>query len=100
MPKCFLDVSALKNPVTGETYNINVQVAAHFQLSELVGTEVDQGYGNFVLVNPNAVAALEKFRVSAGKPVIINSGFRSPKHQEDVCEDLREVGAAPHHIRG
>lgn len=87
-PTCFLDVSALKNPQTGETYTINVQVAAHFQLSELVGTEVDQGYGNFVLVNPAAVAALEKFRQSAGKPVIINSGFRSPKHQENVCDDL------------
>jgi lysozyme len=84
-PKCFLDVTNLHNPVTGETYDIHVKVAAHFELYELVGTEVDQGWGNFVLLAPAAVQSLEGFREAAGKPVSVTSGFRGPKHQESTC---------------
>jgi lysozyme len=87
-PTCFLDVKNLHNPDTNETYDMSVHVAAHFQLSELVGTEVDQGWGNYVLVNPAAVQALEAFRESVGSPVSVISGFRGPKHQESVCNDL------------
>lgn len=87
-PKCFLDVTKLYDPDTHETYDLSVEVAAHFQLAELVGTEVDQGYGNFVLLSPAAVASLEAFRQDAGVPVYVNSGYRSPKHQEDVCESI------------
>ncbi len=87
-PKCFIDVGHLYDPSTQTTYDLNVKVAAHFQLSELVGTEVNQGYGNFVLLNPDAVTALEKFRGAVGVAVSVNSGFRSPKHQEDVCNGL------------
>lgn len=87
-PECFLDVSKLHDPVAQQTYDMSVSVAAHFQLSELVGTEVDQGYGNFVLLAPAAVASLEDFRQDVGGPVSINSGFRSPKHQEDVCVSI------------
>lgn len=87
-PKCFLDVANLHDPVAKQTYGISVKVAAHFQLDELVGTEVDQGWGNFVLLRPEAVAALEAFRVDTGGPVSVISGFRGPKHQESVCNDL------------
>ncbi|MFT3771468.1 MAG: GH25 family lysozyme [Minicystis sp.] len=87
-PACFLDVTNLHNPDTNQKYDISVNVAAHFKLSELVGTEVDQGWGHFVLVSPAAVAALEAFRVAVGGPVSVNSGYRGPKHQESVCESL------------
>ena len=87
-PKCFLDVTNLHNPATGEKYDLTVHVAKNFQLSELVGTEVSQGYGNFVLLNPDAVKSLQAFRDSVGEAVTINSGFRGPKHQEDVCDSL------------
>ncbi|MFO0761392.1 MAG: GH25 family lysozyme [Byssovorax sp.] len=88
VPTCFLDVDNLHDPVANTTYDIGVKVAAHFQLVELVGTEIDQGYGHFVLMRPEAVASLEAFRVATGGPVSVVSGFRSPKHQEDVCNDL------------
>ena len=87
-PTCFLDVTHLDDPHTGATYDMSVYVATHFQLSELVGTEVDQGYGNFVLLSPAAVASLETLREDIGGPVSINSGFRGPRHQEDVCRSL------------
>jgi lysozyme len=87
-PLCFLDVGNLHDPVAAVTYDLSVKIAAHFQLTELVGTEVNGGWGNFVLVNPTAVASLEAFRVDAAKAVTINSGFRSPKHQESVCNGL------------
>ena len=87
-PTCFLDVSNLLDAVTHEVHPITVGIGAHFTLEELVGTEVSQGYGNFVLMEPAAVAALDKFRDAVGIPVSVNSGFRSPKHQEDVCTSL------------
>lgn len=87
-PTCFLDVGNLHNPDTNETYDLSVHVATNFQLVELVGTEVNQGWGNFVLLSPAAVASLQAFRMSVGKAVTINSGFRGPKHQESVCQSL------------
>lgn len=87
-PTCFIDVTRMIDPVAGATYDLGVHVATNFQMAELVGTEVDQGYGNFVLASPEAVVALQNFRTAAAKAVTINSGFRSPKHQEDVCESL------------
>ncbi len=87
-PTCFLDVKNLVDPDTGQVYDLTVDVAAHFQLQELVGTEVSQGYGDWVLMEPAAVASLEKFRETLNTPVTVNSGFRSPKHQEDVCNSL------------
>jgi hypothetical protein len=87
-PTCFLDVTNLVDPDTGQVYPITVNVAAHFMLQELVGTEVSQGYGNIVLMQPTAVESLENFRETLNTPVTVNSGFRSPKHQEDVCNSL------------
>jgi hypothetical protein len=87
-PVCFLDVSNLVDAVTYEVHPITVLVGAHFTLEELVGTEVSQGYGNLVLMEPAAVASLEKFRDAVKVPVGVNSGFRSPKHQEEVCRSL------------
>lgn len=87
-PTCFLDTNNLQDPVANTTYTLSVHVAAHFQLSELVGTEISQGWGHFVLISPAAVDSLEKFRVSVGGPVSVNSGYRGPKHQESVCNGL------------
>jgi hypothetical protein len=87
-PTCFLDTDNLVNADNGQVLPITVQVSAHFQLDELVGTEVSQGYGHFVLMRPEAVAALEKFRDTLNVPVSVISGFRSPRHQEDVCNSL------------
>jgi lysozyme len=87
-PLCFLDVTNLHDPSNGKTYTLSVSVATHFLLSELVGTEVSQGWGNFVLISPAAVTALETFREKANKAMTINSGFRGPKHQESVCKSL------------
>jgi hypothetical protein len=87
-PQCFLDANNLLDPDTGATYALTVNVATNFQLVELVGTEIQQGYGHFVLVTPSAVAALEEFRQEVNTAVSVISGFRSPKHQEDVCNSL------------
>ena len=87
-PECFLDVDNLVNPNTHEVYSLTVALATHFMLQELVGTELSQGYGHFVLVAPAAVASLEAFREALDTPVSVISGFRSPKHQEDVCNSL------------
>jgi len=87
-PTCFLDVNNLVDPDTGTVQALTVNVAAHFTLDELVGTEVAQGYGNLVVMEPAAVESLEKLRESLNVPVSVNSGFRGPKHQEAVCNSL------------
>jgi hypothetical protein len=68
-PVCFLDVSNLVDAVTHEVHPITVLVGAH-------------------LMEPAAVASLDKFRDAVNVPVAVISGFRSPKHQEDVCRSL------------
>jgi hypothetical protein len=85
-PECFIDTDNLVDPETSATYDLSVNVATHFELKELVGTEVSGGYGHLVLVSPEAVAALENLRDAIGGPLVIVDGFRSPKHQEDVCD--------------
>ena len=65
-PTCFLDADNLVNPMTGEVYAITVNVSTDFQLEDLVGTEINQGYGHIVLMKPEAVASLQKFRDDAG----------------------------------
>jgi hypothetical protein len=87
-PKCFLDVNNLVDADTGAVHPITVKVGAHFTLEELVGTEVSQGYGHFVVMTPAGVTALEKFRDTLNVSVSVISGYRSPKHQEDVCKSL------------
>jgi hypothetical protein len=87
-PQCFLDVDRLVDPDTAQVFPITVNVAAHFTLDELVGTEVTQGYGHLVIMLPAAVDSLERFREALNTAVSVISGFRSPKHQEDVCNSL------------
>ena len=87
-PTCFLDTDDLHDPAKNVAYDLSVQVSTNFQLSELVGTEVSQGYGHFVLMSPAAVASLQAFRIAVGGPVSVNSGFRSPKHQEATCVSI------------
>ncbi len=87
-PTCFLDTTNLLDPDTGTVHPMTVMVSTNFELGELVGTEVAQGYGHFVLMAPAAVASLQKFRTAVGVPVSVTSGFRSPKHQESVCKSL------------
>jgi hypothetical protein len=87
-PECFIDTDNLVDPDTGSTYDLTVNVATHFELTELVGTEVSGSYGHLVLVSPDAVAALEKLRDALGGPLVIVDGFRSPKHQEEVCNTM------------
>jgi len=86
-PECFIDTDNLVDD-TGTTYDLSVNVATHFQLTELVGTEMSGGYGHLVVVSPDAVDALEKLRDAIGGPLVIVDGFRSPKHQESVCNAM------------
>ena len=84
-PTCFIDTDNLVDPVANQTYSLSVHLSQNFQLSEIVSTEISGGYGHHVLVNPDAVESLQKFRDAVGVPVSVNSGFRSPKHQEATC---------------
>lgn len=92
-PKCFIDVDNLVNPDLGVKLDYStVRLSEHFTLRELVGTEVAQGWGRRVLLDPSAVDSLEDFRRSEGYPFSPNSGYRSPLHQEAICKSL--CGAA------
>lgn len=93
-PKCFIDIDDLKNPDTGEKLEYShVRLSDHFTLHELVDTEISQGYGHRVLVDPDAVQALEDFRRKVDVPFSPNSGFRSPRHQEAICASVCKPSA-------
>ena len=88
-PKCFIDVDNLVDPDTGAKLEYaTVRLSDHFTLHELVGTEVAQGYGRRVLLEPSAVESLENFRRSEPGAFSPTSGYRSPLHQEATCKSL------------
>jgi hypothetical protein len=96
-PKCFIDVEHLV-AADGSAETVHSFVSAHFELYELIATEVDpNGTGNVdaanaystkVLVDPSLVSHLEALRVDYGAAVNLTSGFRSPAHQRAVCESV------------
>jgi hypothetical protein len=86
-PVCWIDVDRLEDPRAGITYDLSVQLSPHFQLSELVDSELP--YSRKVLVSPALVEHLETYRAAAGgKAVRITSGYRSPQHQRTVCQGI------------
>lgn len=97
LPKCFIDVTDLKSP-DGTPLTLDVKLAPHFTLYELVGTDVDpngtgapdpsNAYSLRVLVSPDLVAHLEQLRVLYGAAVYITSGYRSPQHQKELCNQI------------
>jgi len=66
------------------------QISKHFNLKEF-----ECPCCNAVMLRPDLVELLEKIRKEIGKPIIVNSGYRCPKHNE-------EVGGKPHsyHLLG
>lgn len=96
-PLCFIDALDLRSP-SGETYDVHVKLAKNFELYELIATEVDplktkqvdvqNAYSTKVLVSPELIAYLQDMRDNYGGAVNINSGYRSPKHQAAVCQEV------------
>lgn len=96
-PSCFIDVTSLTSP-DGSTHDVHAKIADHFELYELIATEVDpnatgnvdpaHAYSTRVLVDPNLVSHLETMRGIYGSAVTLTSGFRSPPHQRAVCESI------------
>ena len=97
VPKCFLDTEDLTSP-DGTKHDVHVKVSDHFALYEIVHTEVDpNGTGNVdpahafstkVLVSPDLVTHLETLRIDEGGPVSLTSGYRSPAHQQSICQSI------------
>jgi hypothetical protein len=93
-PLCFIDTAALVDPVAKKTYDTSAQVSPHFQLKELVQTELS--YSKRVLLSPTLIAKLEAFRAAlGGESVNISSGYRSPAHQRAVCQSICGKDSCP-----
>jgi hypothetical protein len=94
-PQCFLDLNNLRDPDTGASLDVHVNVSPHFQLYEFVATELAGGYTHFALVEPSLVTHLESLRAAeGGNPLGIASGFRSPQHQMATCQSICAGGAS------
>ncbi len=59
------------------------KVATDFQLSEYVRSVVQRGEG-YAYVDPEVVLHAQQVRSGLGRPLVINSGYRSPEHNHDV----------------
>lgn len=91
-----------------------MQLTEHFSLAELTITEVrnvDNTPNDQQLQNLRRLAEfLEDLRVVLGKPILINSGFRSlavntavggakkSQHMEGCAADIRVPGMTPHEV--
>ena len=59
------------------------QVATDFRLSEYVAPVVQRG-DRYAYVDPQIVLHAQQIRSGLGRPININSGYRSPEHNHDV----------------
>lgn len=97
IPKCFLDASHLESS-QGASLPVTVKVAKNFTLYELIGSDIDpkgtgaydaaNAYSARVLVDVDLVEKLQALRDIYGGPVTINSGYRSPEHQHELCQSI------------
>ena len=69
-PSAFLDISGV---------DLGVYVAPNFQLAELV----KPAYGDYVVLQPEAIVHLQKLRDALGATQVI-SGYRNPDHNTSV----------------
>ena len=65
-------------------------LSEHFSTSEFADPSTGECH-----INPFLISALEELRAKVGKPIIVHSGYRSPRHNA-------EVGGASHsqHLLG
>lgn len=68
----------------------DIQISKHFKLSEF-----ESGDTKEVKIDPELIEKLEKLRQRIGQPLVINSGYRTPEHNE-------RVGGSPksQHVEG
>lgn len=92
----------------------DIQLTPHFNLKEFLHNGSDEGVTPEIVENLRALAqALEKVRVLLGnRPMVINSGFRTPKHNAEVggkpdsqhllgkAADIVLQGMAPQVVQG
>lgn len=86
-PACVLDVTNLVDARTGKRLSYNhVALSAHFTLREMTYQSVQSS--PYVFVDPKTIEELEATRQAYGRPMIVNSGYRSPIHQRDICNAM------------
>lgn len=56
------------------------QLSPHFTLGEMQSKDG----ADHVLVHPQIIAALEAIRLYFNKPVVVNSGYRTPQHNRNI----------------
>lgn len=93
--------------------DINQPLSPHFTLSEFLHNKNPEGVTPTILDNLRALALkLEVIRDAlGGKPIKINSGFRTPEHNAEVggvgnsqhlrgcAADIEVVGMTPHEVQ-
>jgi hypothetical protein len=84
-PTCFIDMKNITDATTGAALTTSVKVSAHYTLADVVYGAAGNTTDQFVVVDPIAVGALEKFAVAAGGATVY-SAFRGPAHQSTVCQ--------------
>jgi hypothetical protein len=85
VPSCFLDLDDLDdgagNKLSRESAR-GIKLSDHFTVGDFVGEETK------VIVSPSLVELMEKLEHLHGSEVPITSGFRSPQHQQEICNSV------------
>ena len=93
-PACVIDPNNVVDAKTRKKLSFKtVRLSEHFTLDELTGTSARERIP-YVYIDPDFVKDLEATRVTYGKAITINSGFRSPTRQASVCRGACPGGAS------
>ncbi|MCS6900657.1 MAG: D-Ala-D-Ala carboxypeptidase family metallohydrolase [Myxococcales bacterium] len=83
-PSCVIDINNILDAKTRQKLSYKtVKLSPNFSLSEL--THQSAASSPYVYVDPEFVRRLQATRDSYGAPMHVNSGYRSPIHQNKVC---------------
>jgi len=64
----------------------HVQLAPNFSLREMSYQSVASSA--YVYIDPATIVGLQAMRTSYGKAITVNSGYRSPIHQNKICKNM------------
>jgi uncharacterized membrane protein YgcG len=93
-PSCVIDINNIIDARTRQKLSYNtVKLSPNFSLREL--THQSAASSPYVYVDPEFIKRLQATRESYGSAMYVNSGYRSPIHQNKVCMGMCGKSSCP-----
>jgi hypothetical protein len=94
-PSCVIDANNITDAKTNKKLTFKmVQLSPHFSLYDMAHTTI--ATSPYIYVDPQMIKDLEATRVAYGSTMTVNSGYRSPLHQQHICQGICGASSCPH----